>query len=121
MDTIKMNSLVDNIRYIQDYLVHGNGEFFVEKMLESKLTDVKKCFGNYLNSRLSDTYKNYFPFDKPASLECYFNKEGVDVEKDATGKPRFKVSILPHPVRIVVTDPEMKSERVVWEVNGQTF
>ena len=117
MNSKKINTLVENIRIASQNRAKGK-KAFSKKSLEYKIQDVKKYFGEYLESKLTTTYKNYFPFSKPDALENYLTKHGVPVENDEAGNPRLYVSIQSNPLRIVLRNPEQEYEKTSWLLNG---
>lgn len=111
MDILKINTLVDELRSLKS---HGQSR----KRLTNKVREMKTACGGYLQLKLEATYKNFFPFDDPVSLDRYFSSEGVPVEENQLGEPRYKVSIKSNPLRIVLKDNQEEAERIAWEMIG---
>ena len=116
MDFQEMNNLVKEIRQMNQHMTKVKKQPLLIKKLRNQINRFKNDYEEYLSSKLVNTYKNYFPFDQPDTIEKYFTEEGALVERDQKGNPGLKVSIHSHPIRIVLNDCRKNMEWVAWQV-----
>ena len=76
------------------------------------------CDIKYLESKLHETYKRFFPFGTVKSLKKYLSGDGVIADYDKKGNPIYKARIKQNPLRIEVHHLPTQNKVIAWQMNG---
>ncbi|MGB3467604.1 MAG: hypothetical protein WBA74_20120 [Cyclobacteriaceae bacterium] len=117
MEAKPIDKLVNRVYVIQHHLeTHENDPLLVESYQEY-YDKLKERYGYYLSEKLFEIYDEHCSDNEIQDIKSYLSREGVNVEADDFPGIKAKLFLKTEPLRIVMSNPDFKNERILWKVS----